>query len=518
MQGDRVDTGVATGIEKEYNICRRNPNMNTLREMFGTVTRQNESRAAIVEDGVTTSYALLEKSVLSLALRLHRQGIRQGDRVALLLPNGSEFVIGFFAAVEAGTIVVPLNDHYQQDELIYFIKACGISLLITAREHASLCQRVLSVCQSTCRLLFVEDRETATETERRVWGDLRPEINPETPVLYQFSSGSTGKPKQIARTQTNLLFELDSFHRTLQITNEDRFLGVAPFSHVNGLMRSMMASLWAGATLYPLPKFERQSVAEAVERNRISIFIAVPFMFSILAKSNFRQQPDFSSLRLCVSASAPMPPNHNEQFHESFGIYVRQLYGSTETGTISVNLRPDIEATLESVGTPILGVGVEVFKEDGGIAEPGEVGEFAVKSPAAITEYMEADESSKKAFRNGYFFTGDLGKREGDGLLTLTGRKKFFINKGGYKIDPHEIEGVLGRHPKVEEAVAVGLPTAFGDEKIKAIVVLKEPATVEELVEYCRGRIADFKVPSLIEFRESLPRSPTGKILRTLLK
>jgi long-chain acyl-CoA synthetase len=198
----------------------------------------------------------------------------------------------------------------------------------------------------------------------------------------------------------------------------------------------MMASLWAGATLYPLPKFERQSVAEAVERNRISIFIAVPFMFSILAKANFRQQPDFSSLRLCVSASAPMPPNHNEQFHESFGIYVRQLYGSTETGTISVNLRPDIEAALESVGTPILGVGVEVFKEDGGIAEPGEVGEFAVKSPAAITEYMEADESSKKAFRNGYFFTGDLGKRDGDGLLTLTGRKKFFINKGGYKIDP----------------------------------------------------------------------------------
>ena len=175
--------------------------------------------------------------------------------------------------------------------------------------------------------------------------------DPDAPVMYQFSSGSTGPPKRIARTHRNLVFELNSLIRTLALTHEDRFLGVTPFSHVNGLMRSMMASLRAGATLYPVPKFERQAIAEMIEEHRISVFIGVPFMFGVMAKTNYGRRPDFSSLRLCISASAPMPPKLNRQFYEKFGIYVRQLYGSTETGTISVDLSPDIERSLESVGT-----------------------------------------------------------------------------------------------------------------------------------------------------------------------
>jgi long-chain acyl-CoA synthetase len=212
-----------------------------------------------------------------------------------------------------------------------------------------------------------------------------------------------------------------------------------------------------------------------------------------------------------------MPQKLNQQFYENFGIYVRQLYGSTETGTISVNLSSDIERSLDSVGTPIGGVEVEVLTDDGRIAKPGEMGECAVKSPATIKGYEGLDEVNKAVFRNGYFFTGDLGKRDEEGLLYLVGRKKFFINRGGYKIDPHEIEEILESHPRVEEAVAIGVPTPFGDEKVKAVIVLNGPCKEEEIVEYCRGKIADFKIPSLVEFRESLPKSPTGKIRRTLL-
>jgi long-chain acyl-CoA synthetase len=140
-----------------------------------------------------------------------------------------------------------------------------------------------------------------------------------------------------------------------------------------------------------------------------------------------------------------------------------------------------------------------------------------VKSPAAIKGYDGLEDVNREVFRNGYFFTGDLGKRDGEGLLYLIGRKKFFINKGGYKIDPHELEELLENHPSVAEAVVLGVPTAYGDEKVKAVIVLKEPCTVEEIVEHCRGKIADFKIPSVIEFRNSLPRSPTGKILRKML-
>lgn len=489
--------------------------MKTIPEMFAKVAKESASRTAIADGNETVSYEVLERKIASLANELGNLGVRKGDRVALLLPNGLDFVRSYFAVASLGAIVVPMNDNYQQTELLYFLDVCGVSLLITTKEHAELCHQIVSMHESPCKLLFVEDYRGYSQAALNSLGDL--EIEPDAPVMYQFSSGSTGRPKQIGRSHKNLLFELDSFIKTLSVTNEDRFLGVAPFSHVNGLMRSMMACISAGATLYPLPKFERRAAAEVVENNKISVFIAVPFMFTMLAQTNFRKRPDFSSLRLCVSASAPMPKKLNQEFYGSFGIYVRQLYGSTETGTISVNLSTDVQHSLESVGTPISGVEVEVFTDDGRVAKTDEIGEFAVKSPAAIKGYDGLEDANKEVFQNGYFFTGDLGIRDREGHLYLVGRKKFFINKGGYKINPHDIEQLLESHPKVEEAVVVGAPTSYGDERVKAVIVLKEPCREEEIIEYCQGKIADFKIPSVIEFRESLPKSPTGKIRRKML-
>ena len=491
--------------------------MKTLVDMLESVTTQNANRLAVVDGDEEVIYQALQRRIVSLATELKGLGIRKGDRVALLLPNGVDFVVSYFAVVVMGAVVVPLNDHYQRNELHYFISSCGVSLLITSEDYSELCHQILSGPLSHCRLCFVNDfKDTSQEGVASV-NDLKSEIVPDSAVMYQFSSGSTGKPKIIARTHTNLLFELNSFMSTLGITNESRFIGVAPFSHVNGLMRSMMASIRAGATLYTLPKFERRSVAGLIEANRISMFIAVPFMFIMLAQSKFKRKPDFSSLRFCISASAPMPKKFNLEFYEKFGIYVRQLYGSTETGTISVNLSSDIEESLESVGKPIAGVDVDVFTEEGGMADVGEIGEIAVKSPSAIEGYDGLDEVDKDVFRKGYFFTGDLGYKNHQGLLFLVGRKKFFINKGGYKINPQEIEELLVTHPKIEEVVVLGIPTTFGDEKLKAIIVPKSQLTSQEVIEYCAGRIADFKIPSLIEFRDHLPKSPTGKIRRKVL-
>ena len=491
--------------------------MKTLLEMLDRVAEKNADQTALVDRQNSVSYAELKRRSIAMACELRALGVGQGDRVALLLPNGIDFVTGYFAIVTLGAIAVPLNDHYQQNELLYYLNECGVSLLITSHEFAPLCRQALSRHPGTCRLLLVGNRQGISGIRSRSLSAFEVKIDPDSPVMYQFSSGSTGRPKRIGRTHANLLFEVHSLIQTLNITSEDRFLGVAPLSHVNGLMRSMMASIRSGATLYPLAKFERQGVMEAIEKHKISIFIAVPFMFGMLAKTNFQRRPDFSSLRLCMSASAPIPKKLNQQFYERFGIYVRQLYGSTETGTISVDLSSDIGRSLESVGTPIAGVEVEVFTEDGQIAKVGEMGEFAVKSPAAIKGYDGLNDINKKVFRNGYFFTGDLGRRDHDGFLYLLGRKKFFINKGGFKIDPREIEELLESHPRVEEAVVVGLPTAYGDERVKAAIVLNASCTEEEIIEYCRGKIANFKIPSLIEFRDELPKSPTGKIRRTML-
>jgi long-chain acyl-CoA synthetase len=324
--------------------------MNTIPEMFREVARANATRPAIVAGSVTLTYAQLEKRVAILAAALDSLGARQGDRIALLLPNGPDFVVAYFAILVLGAIAVPLNEHYEKTELVYFINECGVSILVTGQEFQPLCETVLPMCTSTCRLFYVEDQPSGERSLDDFQALVHPDA-PAIPVLLRFDR----------TTQTNcahayeLGFELNSLLETLGFTPDDRFIGVAPFSHVNGLMRSMLACIRAGSALYPLSKFERYAVVDLIEKNWLTVFIAVPFMFSILAQTNFASSPDFSSLRYCISASAPMPTKFNRLFHEKFNLYVRQLYGSTETGTISVNLHPDIEHTLESVGMPIHG-------------------------------------------------------------------------------------------------------------------------------------------------------------------
>jgi len=484
--------------------------------MLAMVVAQNVGRTAVVDGTTAVSYGSLAERIMFLAGRLQKKGVRKGDRVALLFPNSLDFVSAFFSVIRLGAIAVPLNSQYQHDEILYVLNACGVSLVVTSPDFVTLCEKTLLNYHGPCEVFLAHDHRRS-EAQTAFARCLDVEIDPESPVLYQFSSGSTGVPKRIGRTHANLLFEIDSLIRTLDITENDRFLGVAPFSHVNGLMRSMMASLGAGATLYPLARFERRAAADVIEKQRISVFIGVPFMFGTLAKTNFQECPDLSSLRLCVSASAPLPATLNRQFHERFGIYVRQLYGSTETGTISVDLSTDIERSLESVGKPITGVEVKLFAENGEPAMINEIGELAVKSPAVIKNYEGYGTLNEEWFRDGFFFTGDLGWRDQEGLLHLVGRKKLFINKGGYKVNPQEIEELLGTHPKVEEVAVLGVPAPYGDEKVKAVIVVNDPCAEEEIIEHCRGRIADFKIPSLIEFRAALPRTPTGKIRREFL-
>jgi long-chain acyl-CoA synthetase len=486
----------------------------TLSEMLTTVAQQNSRRAAIVEGDTILTYGELNDRIISLAADLYGIGIRRGDRVAILLPNGSHFVISYFAVVALGATIVPLNDQYQHTELLRFVTETKASLVITSQPSSDLCQQVLRSYEGPCQLFLVDDRAQALAS-----GFTKPVMgaaDPDAPVMDQFSSGSTGRPKRILRTHRNLLFELNSLVQTLGISAEDRFIGVTPFSHVNGLMRSMMASLRAGATLYPAARFDRHAVAELIEKHRISIFIGVPFMFGVMAKTNYGRRPDFSSLRLCISASAPMPAVLNRQFQEKFGMYVRQLYGSSETGTISADLSAGSDKSLESVGSPIAGVEVEIYSDNGEATPANETGEIAVKSPAAIRSYG-SDELDKDTFHNGYFFTGDLGRRDEDGLLYLVGRKKLFINKGGYKINPREVEELLESYPKVEEAIVIGVPTPFGDQRVKAMLVTNAACSEEEVIDHCRGKISDFKVPSIIEFRDGFPKSPTGKVRRELL-
>ncbi|UCF37015.1 MAG: acyl--CoA ligase [Acidobacteriota bacterium] len=485
-------------------------------EAFSLTAAEGSTRTAVI-DGEPISYKQLNRLVQTASLEIRRRGVGRGDRVAILMPNSLEFVVAYFAILGAGAVVVPLNEQYQLNEILFAVDESQVKLIITEAGNLSLCQEVVHL--SACKPGVVTTAETgglnrSADTEA---GFSPITMEADAPVMIQFSSGSTGAPKRIARTHANLLFELDSLRKTLSIRKEDRFLGVAPFSHVNGLVRTMLLSMTSGATLVPLRKFERQRAVRALVDERISVFIAVPFMFSVLAQMRLSGRPDFSALRLCISASAPMPENLNRDFAAKFGLYVRQLYGSTETGSISANLEYDPEPSLRAVGKPVQGVEVSVYLDDGSLAAPGEMGEFGVRSPGVVGGYLDLPELNRVTFREGYFLTGDLGRKEEDGTLFLLGRKKFFINKGGYKINPAEIEEVLETYPAVAEVAVIGVPTPLGDEKVKAVVICRTPCQEVELIDHCRGKIADFKIPSVIEFRDELPKTATGKIRKKML-
>lgn len=487
----------------------------TLPELFAEITATYAARPAIVTGEQTVTYAELGERVRAVAAELERRGVRRGDGVGILFRNSAEFVIAYWAALYAGALAVPLNAHYQRNEILYFIDECQLKIILTNESYQGLCASILPDAHTLCELLLSETWNALAPARQR-----QPlAVDPNTPVMYQFSSGSTGRPKRIARNHTKLLWELDTLHSALQTNADDRFLGVAPFSHVNGLTRTLLSSFRAGAALYPVAQFDRQQVADLIARQRLTVFIAVPFMFITLAQTRFEPAPNFSSLRLLVSASAPLPVKYNREFYAKFGAYIRQLYGSTETGTMSVNLSDEaaLAETLDSVGAPLPHIQFAIVNDSGARVETGATGQVLVASPGAIDGYDGLPELNAEVFRDGFFHTGDLGWLDSQGRLYLQGRIKFLINKGGFKIDPREVEEALEEHPGIEEVAVVGVPTAYGDEKVKAVIVRRGPCTEVELAEFCRGKIADFKIPSVFEFREEMPKSPTGKLRRGLL-
>jgi long-chain acyl-CoA synthetase len=473
---------------------------------------------AVIEDGRTLAYQSISDMIRQVVGLLAAKGVGAGSRVAIVLPNGAWFVTSFFAIAHLGAVVVPLNPSLQESEMASIMTDAGVSLVLTLGNLGDQClgalRSAVGAGAEAVVALDESDLDTAVNGTSSWPGE---PARPSDPVLFLYSSGSTGRPKRIARTHFNLLYEVECLKETLSISPSDRILGVAPFSHTNGLLRSMIVSVLSGATLVPIAQFERRAVARAIEQHRITGFIGVPFMFAMLAEARWPQPVDFSSLRYCISSSAPLRRETSLQFYRRYSLYVRQLYGTTETGSIAVNLGPHPEKTIDSVGMPYPGITVEIFSPHRKVLPPGEIGDIAIRSPAATQEYVGLPEETAASFVDGYFFPGDMGYKDAEGNIYLSGRKSLFINRGGHKVNPYEIENLIESHPKVREVAVVGVDTPYGDQKIKAVVVPVEPHEESEIIDFCRGKVADFKIPSIVEFRIELPKSSTGKPLRKLL-
>jgi len=485
-------------------------------------------KTAVVCGSRRLSYRSLHEQVEQLAARLTTLGMGRGGLAAAVLPNAPEFALAFFALQRVGAAMLPLSPELQPAEVREALRDAAPDFLLRAGDRGVTAERVSSAGMAGSHARARAPRARGDRSAASA------AVGPDAPALCQYSSGSMGAAKRIVRTGKQLAAEAECFHATAHTRADDRFLCAIPLVHAHGFSNCLLASVYAGGTLVLHESFDRGVVGEALSGAGITIFPGVPFMFrSLGARAKVRKEAgrvtgvgDVAAgardrapeLRLCISAGAPLTRAAFEGFRDSYGVAVRQLYGTSETGAVTLNMESALDATWDSVGTPLAGVEVAILGPEGEAVPGGVGGEVGIRSPGMFDGYPEGEGSGRSHFRGPYFLPGDRGRFDSFGRLYLTGRITTFINAGGRKVDPAEVEGVLGSHPGVEEVAVVGVPLSSGEEAIKAVVVPAGRCTTEALVAHCRGRLAAYKVPRIVEFREELPRSALGKLLREQLR
>jgi len=476
--------------------------------MLAKSANRHPEKIATETVSFSLTYQQLHQQVIKASAYLAAVGLQPGDKVMLFLPNSIEFIVSVFAIARLGGIVVPVNTALEITELTLYLTDSGAKFIILNQDSLVRCGKLIKKSANSCQL--VTDMLTTPIANPAA----TVAATPATPVLYQYTSGSSGQQKRIVKTHANLLYEAKHYTTTIELTESDRILTVVPMHHAHGFGNCLLAGIYSGARLVILENFSRAIVMEMLLRQSITVFPGVPFMFSILADSTVIPDTPLSHLRLAFTAGAPLTEKIFTTCKRKFSIGLRQLYGSTETGSISINRGAVSGKLWASVGQPIEGVKVKIVTSKGHVADNNESGEIAVSSAAAISEYAGLAELNRRVFREGYFFTGDLGYTDKHGNLFITGRKTLFINVGGNKVDPVEIETVLNQHPDIVESVVLGVPGAYGDEMIKAVIASRKTISAESVKQWCQDKLASFKLPRKIEFCEKIPRSPLGKVLR----
>ncbi|WP_193196880.1 class I adenylate-forming enzyme family protein [Nostoc sp. MG11] len=502
-----------------------------LKKRLVEIVRKYPKKTVIAYNNSRISYQQLYTNIKELSNNLSKIGIVQGDCIALILPNSPEFAIAFYATAKLNAIALPINPLLKEEEINYYIIDSNARAIITSSAGADISRKIISKINNKIELIILDDiysptkelnNSIITESSSTFIGD----------VLYQYSSGSTGRPKRVCRTQNNLYHEVTNFSETTHISSVDHILCVVPLYHAHGLGNCLLAAIHNGATLVILEPvlhqgkaievpfvFRRSRVLELIEKEKITILPGVPYIFNTLAEASDETESDISTLKLCFSAGNFLSKEIFDKFLQRFGITVRQLYGSTEAGSIAINLDEDIKNTFDSVGLPLKNIEIKIIDDAGKELPTGSIGELVIKSQALTKGYCNQPQLNQQVFKDGSFFTGDLGKKDEAGRIYITGRKQIFIDTGGHKVDPLEIENILITHHQVKEAVVVGIKGLYAGEIIKAVIVPQNRDICDEkdILSYCKDRLADFKIPKIIEFRSEIPKSPLGKVLRKIL-
>ena len=506
----------------------------------------------------TISYSQLDDLANRFATLLASRSIHKGDRIAVYTQNNPQFLIAQYGAWKRGAIMVPINPMLKQKELDYHLNDSGTKVLVCLESlYESVAKEVLentSVEQvfTTSELDFLEEGaeedlspladssrrqrsssegvEDLLEVLRQTEPDegAREQVSPEDVAYLVYTSGTTGQPKGTMETHSNVAFNSEVYRTWMQIADEDSILGIAPLFHITGLIGHITLAGIAGIPLILFHRVDPQEVLRLIDKWRPTMTVGSITAFIALMNTEGSEDHDLSSLTKCYSGGAPVAPSVADQFEEKFGVYIHIAYGLTESNSpthfvpLGARAPVDEESGALSVGVPVPNCEVKLVKEDDPSEEVpvGEAGEFVAKGPMIFKGYWNKPEETQEAFHEGYFLTGDVAVMDQEGWFYIVDRKKDMINVGGYKVWPREVEDVLYTHDQVMEAAAVGVPDEYRGETVRAFVALKEGGEVseEELISYCKERMANYKYPRQVEFLDELPKTPTGKFLRRELR
>ncbi|HLI87462.1 MAG TPA: long-chain fatty acid--CoA ligase [Ktedonobacteraceae bacterium] len=489
--------------------------------------------AIVYEDPQRTrEYTNIEiaREATQVAAGLRALGIESGDRVMVMMPNCPEVIISYQAIARVGAVAIPVMPLLKGPEVHYIAQNSGAKAIITSPLLLPMLRGALADVPAMRYIIATDDGATSAEDASprvvaysevlakgadyadRYLEDLdgiRPAPDDMAVILY--TSGTTGNPKGVVLTHHNLVSNALTGNTVGAPRSEEVHLAILPLAHAYGMTMANMAYL-TGARVVMQPRFDTHAVLSAIERHRVTAFAGVPAMFVALLYTPDADKYDTSSLQYCGSGSAPLPVEVLKGFEEKFHCQIREGYGLSEATTILAAHSGDMAQKPGSVGKPIPGVEVLIVDDNGNPVPTGEVGEVIARGPNIMKSYYNMPQETAAALRNGWLYTGDMGRFDEDGYLYIVERKKDLIIRGGFNIYPRDVEEVLATHPAVIEAAVVGVPSERMGEEVKAFVVARTPVDAEELMAYCRERLANYKTPSQIEFVDSLPRNAVGKI------
>jgi long-chain acyl-CoA synthetase len=474
-------------------------------------------------DGRRFTYREFDAAVNRAANMLHARGVSKGDAVGLLLTNSAEYVIAYFACFKLGALAGPVNSLLKPEEMAYVVGNSEAKVLLHDAEFAGQAGRVRSQVGTLEDVVHFGDERAAAgdfSSEPGAWGAAELTRDDEAIIIY--TSGTTGRPKGCLLTHGNLLANARQIVEWLGFNEDDRLLTVMPLFHMNAVSVTTASALYAGGSTVVSPRFSASRHWQIVSDYGVTSFGSVATMLSMLLARYPGGVPeglDAGRLRFAMCGSAPVPAEVLRRFEETFGCLVVEGYGLSESTCRSTFNPPDARRRPGSCGMPI-GNEMRVVDEDDRELPDGEAGEIVMRGENVFKGYFRNDEATARAFRGGWFHTGDVGFRDPEGFYHIIDRKSDMIIRGGENIYPREIDELLYTHPAVAEAAAFGVPDELYGEDVAAFVVLKEgrEASAEEVAAYCREHLADFKCPKTVRVVAALPKGPTGKVLKRELQ